>query len=311
MPLQWSGSPVFAFKIGKRHPIYFERRRSVVRTVGYALAKSVVRKRGDICLTFVSFQTPIRTAPVHVLQLSGAILGLYSRSFLLLLCGSCWLLQIGGLERSVRRAYSFAGVDDSNSLRVAYSCKFGIQFSCCRAVSSASRVLVCVLVVWPCRSWCHEPSVGISELQIDASVVLHPMAVVLPVVGNLSDTSMSGQMAGALLSRKNWSYCYLRCKNVFIPSGEASSLSLFFSSCWMLIGNRKVWMKCAALSWNNRLAKTSRRYKKSEKVSNLGSYLVWSHFYPVTSFRSSLVNSFLIMDKTSVYVVSVDINSDW
>ena len=162
MPLQWSESPVFAFKIGKGHPIYFERRQWMVRTVGYELAKSVVRKRGGISLTLVSFHSPIRTATLHLLQLSWAILWLYSKCFLLFVCGSCWLLQFGGHEGAVRRAYSFDGVHDSNLPRVAYSCKFGIQFSCCRAVSSALSVLVCVLVVQPCRFWCRELSVCIS-----------------------------------------------------------------------------------------------------------------------------------------------------
>ena len=107
-----------------------------------------------------------------------------------------------------------------------------------------------------------------------------------------------------------WLYWRLQFKNIYISSGEASSLLLFMKFCWMLMGRftkRKAWMNFAAISWKACSALTFRCFRKSAKVPTVGVNFAWSHLYLATSFRSSFMNCFPNLSNTSVNVVYVDI----
>ena len=124
----------------------------------------------------------------------------------------------------------------------------------------------------------------------------------------LDETAMT-----LLLGRNDYTVVTGGVKLFWFPR-EARLFLWFMRSCWMLMGsflNRRVWMNFAALSWKAYLAMTFSRFGKSEKVSTVGSYIKWSHLYLATYFRSSLVHFFLKLSNTSVYVVSVEIVSDW
>ena len=134
---------------------------SQIRLVGCTLAGLAAWKRGEASWTHAYFRVDIQSAPIFLLRLPAASSGLLSWCLWVLVCDFYWILLTGSHVGSSRRAWKFAGVGDSVLRIDPCSCKSGILAFCCSAVSCPVSVLVCIHVVWLCRSRWHESCVCI------------------------------------------------------------------------------------------------------------------------------------------------------